>query len=75
MRCASVRLFDVDFQSGDGASFTINQRYERFRWITKPGNDIYFVSMTNWIDTEERLATLDHNGALKLLYAYRLWTR
>jgi len=44
----------------------------RFRWITKPGNDIYFVWMTNWIDTEARLATLDHNGALKLLYTYRL---
>jgi hypothetical protein len=44
----------------------------RFRWITKPGNDIYFVWMTNWIDTEERLATLDRNGAIKLLYTYRL---
>ena len=44
----------------------------RFRWITKPGNDIYFVWMTNWIDTEDRLATLDHNGALKLLYTHRL---
>jgi len=28
--------------------------------------------MTNWIDTEERLATLDRNGAIKLLYTYRL---
>jgi hypothetical protein len=44
----------------------------RFRWITQPGNDIYFVWMTNWIDTEERLATLDRNGAIKLLYTYRL---
>jgi hypothetical protein len=44
----------------------------RFRWITKPGNDIYFVWMTNWIDTEDRLATLDRNGAVKFLYTYRL---
>lgn len=44
----------------------------RFRWITKPGNDIYFVWMTNWIDTDDRLATLDRNGAVKLLYTYRL---
>jgi hypothetical protein len=44
----------------------------RFRWITKPGNDIYFVWMTNWIDTETRLSMLDRNAAVKLLYTYRL---
>jgi hypothetical protein len=44
----------------------------RFRWITQPGNDIYFVWMTNWIDTETRLSTLDRNAAVKLLYTYRL---
>ena len=40
--------------------------------LTKPGNDISFVWMTNWLETEGRLATLDRNGAFELLYNYRL---
>lgn len=44
----------------------------RFRWNNQPGNDMYVVWMTNWIDTENRLATPDRNGAVKLLYTYRL---
>jgi hypothetical protein len=44
----------------------------RFRWIAKPGNDIYFVWMTNWLEVDDRLATLDRNAAVKLLYTYRL---
>jgi hypothetical protein len=43
----------------------------RFRWITTPGNDIYFVWMQNWLDVEERLIALDRNAAVKLLYTYR----
>jgi hypothetical protein len=36
------------------------------------GQRHHFVWMTNWIDTDDRLATLDRNGAVKLLYTYRL---
>ena len=43
----------------------------RFRWITKPGNDIYFVWMTNWLDVDDRFSMLDRNAAIKLLYTYR----
>ena len=43
----------------------------RFRWITRPGNDIYFVWMSNWLDLDDRLTTIDRNGAVKLLYTYR----
>jgi hypothetical protein len=43
----------------------------RFRWITAPGNDIYFVWMQNWLDVEDRLISLDRNAAVKLLYTYR----
>jgi hypothetical protein len=43
----------------------------RFRWIAKPGNDIYFVWMTNWLDVGDQLTTLDRNAAIKLLYTYR----
>jgi hypothetical protein len=43
----------------------------RFRWITKPGNDMYFVWMTNWLDVDDRFAMLDRNAAVKLLYTYR----
>lgn len=43
----------------------------RFRWILKPGNDLYFVSLTNWLDSGNRLTTLDHSAATKLVYTYR----
>jgi hypothetical protein len=43
----------------------------RFRWITTPGNDIYFVWMQNWLDVQDRLVALDRNAAVKLLYTYR----
>jgi hypothetical protein len=44
----------------------------RFRWIAKPGDDIYFVWMTNWLDLDDRLRTIDSNAAVKLLYTHRL---
>ena len=33
----------------------------RFRWILRPGNDIYFVYTHNWLDDPalSRFATLD----------------
>jgi hypothetical protein len=43
----------------------------RFRWIPQPGNDIYFVWMSNWQEVSDRLVTLDRNAAIKLLYTYR----
>jgi hypothetical protein len=43
----------------------------RFRWIAKPGNDIYVVWMSNWRDLDDRLTTIDRNGAIKALYTYR----
>ena len=26
----------------------------RFRWIQKPGNDIFFIWTQNWLDTERQ---------------------
>ena len=36
----------------------------RFRWITKPGNDIFFVYTHNWTD-RTRLQTLDRKGSIR----------
>jgi hypothetical protein len=43
----------------------------RFRWIVKPGNDIYFVWLNNWVDTGTSLMTLDRSAAAKVVYTYR----
>lgn len=43
----------------------------RFRWIVTPGTDVYVVWMSNWVDSGERLTTLDRNTATKLVYTYR----
>ncbi len=43
----------------------------RFRWITKPGNDLYFVWMNNWLDLDDRLSTVERSAAVKLLHTFR----
>ena len=43
----------------------------RFRWIVKPGNDIYVVWLNNWLDSTTGLTTLDRSAAAKVVYTYR----
>jgi hypothetical protein len=47
----------------------------RFRWIHRPGNDLYIVYTHNWRDVFEaqrrRLSTLDNRLATKLVYTLR----
>jgi hypothetical protein len=37
----------------------------RFRWILKPGDDIFFVYAHNWIDTS-KLTTIDRKAFFKV---------
>ena len=50
----------------------------RFRWIVRPGNDIFFVYTHNWIDSldpldprQSRFRTLDNRTAAKAVYTKR----
>ena len=46
----------------------------RFRWILKPGNDIFVVYTHNWIDPldpSSRFRTLDRRAAAKAVYTKR----
>ena len=45
----------------------------RFRWILKPGNDLYIVYTHNWVDDAllNRIYTLDRRAASKFLYTYQ----
>jgi hypothetical protein len=45
----------------------------RFRWILKPGNDLYIVYTQNWFDDplQSSISTLDRRFATKLLYTRR----
>lgn len=46
----------------------------RFRWILRPGNDIFFVYTQNWLDPAEpgaRFTTLDRRAAAKVVYTKR----
>jgi hypothetical protein len=43
----------------------------RFRWILKPGNDIYVVWLNNWLDSGDRLTTVERSVATKLVYTHR----
>lgn len=45
----------------------------RFRWILKPGNDLYFVYTHNWVDdlSLNRFTTLNRRAASKIVYTQR----
>jgi hypothetical protein len=45
----------------------------RFRWILKPGNDLYFVYTQNWVEDPRtrRLLTRDQKAATKFVYTRR----
>jgi len=45
----------------------------RFRWIVRPGNDIYIVYTHNWLDDPllAQLATQDRRLSTKAVYTYR----
>ena len=45
----------------------------RFRWIIRPGNDLYVVYTHNWLDdpVANRFSTLDKRFSTKALYTYR----
>ena len=43
----------------------------RFRWIFTPGNDIYVVSLNNWLDEGDRYRVLDRNTATKIVFTRR----
>lgn len=47
----------------------------RFRWIVRPGNDLYIVYTHNWrddpLDIERRFETLDRKAASKVIYTLR----
>jgi hypothetical protein len=45
----------------------------RFRWILRPGNDLYVVYTHNWLDDPvlSRFITQDRRVASKILYTYR----
>jgi Domain of unknown function (DUF5916)/Carbohydrate family 9 binding domain-like len=42
-----------------------------FRWIRRPGNDIYVVYTQNWQDLATGFATLDRKATMKVDYTYR----
>jgi hypothetical protein len=47
----------------------------RFRWIQRPGNDLYIVYTHNWHDEigvpQRRFSTIDNRLATKLVYTLR----
>ncbi|MBI3940427.1 MAG: carbohydrate binding family 9 domain-containing protein [Acidobacteria bacterium] len=44
----------------------------RFRWILRPGNDLYFVYLHNWLDNPVLgLSTADRQGTVKFVYTQR----
>ncbi len=71
----------VDTQFNPFISISNNVQYDtlsrvlgwqfRFRWIMDPGNDLYVVWLSNWLDTGEALITQDRSAAAKLVYTHR----
>ena len=80
-----TRLFRVipELQFSPWVSWVNNIQYDtqsavvgwqsRFRWIVKPGSDLYVVYTHNWVDDplQNRFNTLDRRAASKVLYTHR----
>ena len=77
----SVLRLTADNQFGPWVSIANNLQYDsvtrilgwqsRFRWIVRPGNNIYFVYIHNWIDDLTRgRFTLDRSAATKVIYTH-----
>ena len=80
-----TRLFRVipELQFSPWVSWVNNIQYDtqsallgwqsRFRWIVKPGSDLYVVYTHNWVDDplQNRFTTLDRKAATKVLYTHR----
>ena len=77
----SVLRLVADNQFGPWISVANNVQYDsvtrilgwqsRFRWIVRPGNNIYFVYIHNWIDELVRgRSTLDRSAAAKIIYTH-----
>jgi hypothetical protein len=64
---AWVNNFQYDTQS------SIIGWQSRFRWILKPGNDLYVVYTHNWMDDplQNRIYSLDRRAASKFMYTYQ----
>jgi hypothetical protein len=45
--------------------------YTRFRWIARPGSDVYLVYMHNWNYLDGTMETLQRGGATKVSYTHR----
>jgi hypothetical protein len=75
-----VWLNDINTQLNPFVSFVNRLQFDtvtrqlgwqsRFRWITKPGNDIFFVYTHNWTD-RITLQTLDRKGSIKIVRTVR----
>jgi hypothetical protein len=82
---ADVYRFDASTQFSPWISLANRLQYDtvstmlgwqlRFRWIQRPGNDVYLVYTHNWQEVfdlgERRLATLDNRVASKVVYTLR----
>ncbi len=44
----------------------------RFRWILKPGNDLFLVYNRGWLDSEEKFVPYFEQGSVKFQYTFRL---
>lgn len=43
----------------------------RFRWIVRPGSEIYLVYNHNWVNSIERIVSLESQATLKATYTHR----
>jgi hypothetical protein len=79
----SLYQLDARTQFGPWISLANNVQYDsdsrevgwqlRFRWILKPGDDIFFVYTQNWLEDlgQSRYRVLDRRAALKIVRTWR----
>ena len=72
LRLSASNQFSPWISVANNLQYDSVSRVLRYRWILRPGNDIFFVYEQNWLDDPlGPRTTLDRKASMKIIYTHR----